>query len=86
MTVIGLMPAATVTGIGPTSGSTAGGTGVTIAGTNFTGATAVDFGTTDCKEFRREFGKLDHCGRAGGNRHSECHGYDRWQQFSDFRR
>ncbi len=39
-------PAApTVTGISPTSGPAAGGTSVTITGTGFTGATAVDFGT-----------------------------------------
>ncbi len=38
-------PAApTVTGVSPSSGPTAGGTGVTITGTGFTGATAVDFG------------------------------------------
>jgi hypothetical protein len=35
----------TVTGLNPTSGTEAGGTPVTISGTNFTGATAVDFGT-----------------------------------------
>ncbi len=35
----------TVTGITPSSGSTAGGTSVTITGTNFLGATAVNFGT-----------------------------------------
>jgi len=34
----------TVTGLAPTSGSTSGGTSVAIAGTGFTGATAVDFG------------------------------------------
>jgi hypothetical protein len=34
----------TVTGISPTSGPTAGGTVVTITGTNFTGATSVRFG------------------------------------------
>ena len=38
--------APTVTGLSPTSGPTAGGTLVTITGTSFTGATAVDFGTT----------------------------------------
>jgi hypothetical protein len=32
--------------VSPSSGSTAGGTSVTITGTNFTGATAVDFGST----------------------------------------
>ncbi len=35
-----------VTGLSPTTGPTAGGTLVTITGTGFTGATAVDFGTT----------------------------------------
>ena len=35
-----------VTGLSPTSGPAAGGTLVTITGTGFTGATAVDFGTT----------------------------------------
>jgi len=35
-----------ITSISPTSGSTLGGTTVTITGANFTGATAVKFGTT----------------------------------------
>ncbi|WP_263358142.1 IPT/TIG domain-containing protein [Acidicapsa ligni] len=34
----------TITGITPASGTTTGGTSVTITGTNFTGATAVNFG------------------------------------------
>jgi YVTN family beta-propeller protein len=37
-------PPPTVTAVAPNSGSTAGGTGVTITGTNLTGATAVKFG------------------------------------------
>jgi len=37
-------PAPTVSAVSPTSGPTAGGTAVTITGTNFTGVTAVDFG------------------------------------------
>ncbi|OYV03817.1 MAG: hypothetical protein CFE26_20170, partial [Verrucomicrobiales bacterium VVV1] len=37
-------PAPTVTGVSPSSGSTLGGTSVTITGTNLTGATAVTFG------------------------------------------
>ncbi len=37
-------PAPTVTGLSPTSGPAAGGTAVTITGTNFTGATTVEFG------------------------------------------
>ena len=35
-----------VTGLSPTSGPAVGGTFVTITGTGFSGATAVDFGTT----------------------------------------
>jgi hypothetical protein len=38
--------APTVTSVSPSSGSTAGGQSVTIIGTNFTGASAVKFGTT----------------------------------------
>ena len=38
--------APTVTAVSPSSGPTAGGTGVTITGTNLTGATTVDFGAT----------------------------------------
>ena len=41
----------TVTGVNPNSGPVAGGTPVTITGTNFTGATAVDFGTTAATSF-----------------------------------
>jgi len=37
-------PAATVTGVTPPAGTTAGGTTVTITGTGFTGATSVAFG------------------------------------------
>ncbi|MBV7274500.1 cell wall-binding repeat-containing protein [Clostridium sp. PL3] len=40
------VPAPTVTAVNPSSGSTAGGTTVTITGTGFTGATAVNFGST----------------------------------------
>lgn len=43
--------APTVTGISPTSGPIAGGTTVTITGTNFTGATAVKFGSTNTAVF-----------------------------------
>jgi len=39
------VPAPTVTSVTPTSGPLAGGTSVVIAGTNFTGATSVSFGT-----------------------------------------
>src|SRR5271166_2321095 len=36
----------TVSGVSPNTGSTAGGTSVTISGSGFTGATAVDFGAS----------------------------------------
>jgi len=45
------VPAPTVTGISPTSGPGAGGTVVTITGTNFSGATAVTFGATAATGF-----------------------------------
>ncbi|MGD0076731.1 MAG: IPT/TIG domain-containing protein, partial [Candidatus Binataceae bacterium] len=40
-----------VTSISPNSGPTAGGTSVTITGANFTGATAVKFGSTNAASF-----------------------------------
>ncbi len=40
-----------ITGLSPSSGPDAGGTPVTITGTGFTGATAVDFGTTAVTNF-----------------------------------
>jgi hypothetical protein len=43
--------APTVTGLNPTSGPAAGGTLLTITGTGFTGATAVDFGATAATDF-----------------------------------
>src|SRR5438093_11908494 len=42
----GHLGAPTVTGISPTSGSTVGGTSLSISGCGFTGATWVKFGTT----------------------------------------
>jgi len=44
-------PAPTVASVSPTSGTTAGGTVVTLTGTNFTGATAVRFGATAATSF-----------------------------------
>ena len=41
----------TVSGVSPASGSTAGGTSVSITGTNLTGATAVRFGATNATAF-----------------------------------
>lgn len=43
--------APTVTNVSPNSGPTAGGTAVTITGTNFTGATVVTFGGTNASSF-----------------------------------
>jgi hypothetical protein len=43
--------APTITAIAPTSGPAAGGTGVTLTGTGFTGATAVTFGSTPAASF-----------------------------------
>ena len=40
-------PAPTLTNLNPSSGSTAGGTSVTLTGTNFTGATDVNWGAVD---------------------------------------
>ena len=45
------VPAPTVTSLSPTSGSTAGGTVVTITGTHFTAATAVSFGGTPAASY-----------------------------------
>src|SRR4029078_11592369 len=39
------------TGVSPSSGSSAGGTSVTITGTNFTGASAVNFGPSNPASF-----------------------------------
>jgi Autotransporter beta-domain/IPT/TIG domain len=45
------VPAPTVTAVSPQSGLTAGGNSVTISGTNFTAATAVQFGHTAATSF-----------------------------------
>ena len=45
--IISWTPAPIVTGLSPTSGPTIGGNVVTISGTDFTGASAVRFGTND---------------------------------------
>jgi hypothetical protein len=50
--IFNLDPAiSTVTGISPSTGSTAGGSSVTISGTNFNGATAVMFGVAPASSF-----------------------------------
>jgi len=49
--ITGSVAAPTVTGIGPAMGSSSGDTHVTVVGTNFTGVTAVNFGTTQAASF-----------------------------------
>ena len=51
--------APTVTGLAPTSGPATGGTSVVITGTNFTGATAVQFGSTSSDKLHGELGDID---------------------------
>ena len=72
--VVGPSTGPTVTSLSPPSGPSAGGTSVSISGSKFTGATAVDFGTTPAASFVVEFGERDHrripqrqreCGRDG---------------------
>lgn len=50
-TIVVLAATPTVTGVIPSSGTTGGGTSVTITGTNVTGATAVTFGGTNATSF-----------------------------------
>jgi ubiquitin len=47
-TIVLVLPYPSVSSVTPTSGSTAGGTSITIAGANFTGATAVSVGGNAC--------------------------------------
>ena len=62
-----------VTGLSPTSGPAAGGTLVTITGTSFTGATAVDFGTTAATNVTVVSNTDDHGRQPRGHRHGGCH-------------
>ena len=64
----------TVTGVSPTSGPAAGGTSVTVSGTNLTGATAVDFGTGQPGTISGDHRHQPHGHLSGGNRHGERHG------------
>ena len=81
-------PAPTISSISPTSGTTAGGTSVTISGTNLASASSVDFGssggtitsdgaaqivaTTPAGAASRGQ-RLGHDGRRYGNRHCRLH-------------
>jgi hypothetical protein len=47
--VVGAVSGPLVTGVSPSTGTSAGGTSVTISGSNFTGASAVHFGTAAAK-------------------------------------
>ena len=66
----------TVTGLNPTFGPTAGGTPVTISGTNFTGATVVDFGPNAATNFTVVSATDDYGGQPGGLRHRRRDGDD----------
>ena len=68
------LAAPTVTGISPTSGPEAGGTSVTITGTGFTGATAVNFGGTAGNQSQCCLGHADHRNVALGQRPGGCDG------------
>ena len=50
----------TVTAVSPDAGPPAGATPVTITGTNFTGASAVNFGSTAGRDLHGRLGHLDH--------------------------
>ena len=58
-----------VTGLSPSAGPLLGGTMVTISGTGFTGATAVDFGLNAGDGFERRERHHDHSRQPGGHRH-----------------
>ena len=73
--------APTVTAVSPSAGPVAGGTSVTITGTDLTGATAVTFGSTAATSVHRQLSHFDHrhlSGRACRDRrrhrdHLGCH-------------
>ena len=60
--------APTVTSVNPNTGPPAGGTSVTITGTNFTGATAVRFGGTAAGSFSDQQRDPNHRDLAGWDR------------------
>ena len=60
--------APTVTEVKPSSGPTAGGTSVTITGTNLTGATAVKFGSTNAASFHENSATMMTAPRRGRKR------------------
>ena len=70
-------PAPTVTNVNPTSGPTAGGTSVTITGTNLSAATSVNFGATAGAIISNSATQID--GDLAGRRRRprRCHGHDR---------
>ena len=64
----------TVTGVSPASGPTAGGTSVTVSGTNLTGATAVRLRHQPRHLDQRCHRHQPHGHLSGGDRHRERHG------------
>ena len=83
---INVNAAPVVTSISPTSGPAAGGTTVTITGSGFTGATAVDFGTTPATSFTVNNAGLDHRRRSSRQRHGGCDGGHVQWDIGHFRR
>ena len=66
----------TVTGLNPTFGPTVGGTPVTISGTNFTGATVVDFGPNAATNLTVVSATTITARQPGGHRHGGRDGDD----------
>ena len=77
--------APTFSNILPTSGTTAGGTSVTITGTGFTGATSVTFGGTAATSFtvvsNTSITATTPAGTAGAAEH--CYYNTRWHRYRD---
>ena len=66
-------PAPVVVAVKPASGPAAGGTSVTISGSAFTGATAVNFGSTAATSFTVNSATSDHRHLSRGLRCRRCH-------------
>ena len=67
------LPPPTVTSLNPKTGPLAGGTSVTITGPDFTGATAVDFGSLAGLRFHLRIGHADHGHQPRGDGRGRCH-------------
>lgn len=70
------IPAPTVTGVGPTFGPEAGGTTVTITGTDFSGGDRCRVREYGGERLQRRQPNADHGGRPGGLGHPGCDRHD----------